>query len=206
MDPVSQDTVIGFLETADAYGGQSGAVRRIDTHGSIIFLCQDRAFKMKRAVGSTLKRGWACCEAEVQINEAEAPGLYQRAVPVTQQSDGRLAIGGNGNPVEWLVEMTRFDEATLFDRMAEYDIMTPGLVDAAAKVIAEYLDGAKIHCEPGTSETLAKCLDESARMLGAGEGTVFDAIAIRRAVDGARAEAERLSDFLDCRRQGGWVR
>ncbi|MBT4710506.1 MAG: AAA family ATPase [Alphaproteobacteria bacterium] len=212
MDPVGQDTVIEFLGTADAYGGQSGAVRRIDTHGSIVFLYQDRAFKMKRAVGfeymdfSTLKRRRACCEAEVQINEAGAPGLYQRAVPVTQQSDGGLAIGGNGTPVEWLVEMTRFDEATLFDRLAEDDTLTPELINAAAKVIAEYLDGAKIHREPGSSETLGDVVEESARMLAAGEGLVFDATAIRRAVDGARVEAERLSDFLDRRRQGGWVR
>ena len=87
-------------------------VERIDTHISIVWLAADRAFKLKRAVHydyvdfSTLERRRAACEAEVRLNRRTAPSLYLGVRAVTREADGSLALGGTGEPVEWLVEMT----------------------------------------------------------------------------------------------------
>ena len=37
-----QHEVIGFLSRADSYGCPGGTVERIETHGSLIFLCGER--------------------------------------------------------------------------------------------------------------------------------------------------------------------
>ena len=44
-----QGEVIAFLSRAEAYG-EAGPVERIDTHGAVVFLVGDRAYKLKRAV------------------------------------------------------------------------------------------------------------------------------------------------------------
>ena len=36
-------------------------------------------------------------------------------MPITREADGSLALDGAGEPVEWAVEMTRFDENKTLD-------------------------------------------------------------------------------------------
>ena len=45
-----QHEVIGFLSRADSYGCPGGTVERIETHGSLIFLCGERVYKLKREI------------------------------------------------------------------------------------------------------------------------------------------------------------
>ena len=44
-----QSEVIDFLGRAASYG-LTGTVERVETHGAIVFLAGDRAYKLKRAV------------------------------------------------------------------------------------------------------------------------------------------------------------
>ena len=56
--------------------------RRIDTHGAVVFLTGNRAYKLKRAVKfpymdfSTSERRRAMCEAELALNRQLAPEIY----------------------------------------------------------------------------------------------------------------------------------
>ena len=45
----NQDDVIHFLSAPSAYGSTL-PVERLETHGAIVFLCGDHAYKLKRAV------------------------------------------------------------------------------------------------------------------------------------------------------------
>lgn len=45
-----QDEVIAFLSRPSSYGTSNQPVERIETHGSVIFLHANRAYKLKRAV------------------------------------------------------------------------------------------------------------------------------------------------------------
>src|SRR5262245_45280518 len=109
----SQQPVIDFLSDPASHGG--APVKRIDTHAALVFLTGERALKIKRAVRfpfldfSTLKKRRAACEAEITVNRAFAPSIYRRVLPITSSPSGGLAVGGNGEPVEWAVEMRRFD-------------------------------------------------------------------------------------------------
>jgi hypothetical protein len=117
-------------------------VHRIDTHAASVFLEGDRALKIKRAVCfpyldySTLQKRKAACDEEIRINRPFAPQIYHRVVPITQGTDGSLEIGGNGSPVEFAIEMTRFDERQTIDHLAEAGPLDADLVDAIADAIA----------------------------------------------------------------------
>ena len=119
----SQDAVFALLGDPATYGG--AAVRRCETHAAVVFLAGDRALKVKRAVRypfldySTLARREAACRAELEINRNFAPQLYRRVVPITREDDGSLMLDGPGIPVEWAVEMARFDENNTLDHLAE---------------------------------------------------------------------------------------
>src|ERR1700691_5396504 len=112
----SQDEVLAFLGRSATYGDLGKAVRRIDTHSASVFLAGDRVLKIKRAVRfpfldySTLSKRKAACEAELAVNAPYAPQIYRGVAAIARQADGGFAIGGSGEPIEWAVEMRRFDE------------------------------------------------------------------------------------------------
>ncbi|HEY0853060.1 MAG TPA: AAA family ATPase [Bradyrhizobium sp.] len=135
--PSGQDEVLAFL----AEGAGSGVpTKRIDTHISIVFLATDRVLKIKRAVklpfldNSTLEQRRRCCEEELAVNARNAPAIYRRVVPVTREANG-LALGGKGPPIEWAVEMARFDESRTLDHLAAARAIPPGVADALAEAI-----------------------------------------------------------------------
>jgi aminoglycoside phosphotransferase family enzyme/predicted kinase len=133
-----QENVFAFLTDPATHP----LVRRIDTHAASVFLEGARALKIKRAVRfpfldySTLEKRKAACDEEIKINRQFAPQIYRRVVPITQNNDGSLDIDGAGTPVEFAVEMTRFDERQTIDHLAEAGPPDPDLVDAIADAIA----------------------------------------------------------------------
>ena len=140
-----QSAVIAFLESRLA------PVRRIDTHGAVVFLSGDRAYKLKRAVKfpymdfSTAGRRAAMCAAEIEINRRLAPEVYLGVAPVRRAADGRLALGDvdetAADAVDWLVVMRRFDEDGLLDRMAARGALTPDLMASLGARVARFHDG-----------------------------------------------------------------
>src|SRR5690606_162739 len=135
-----QTAVIDLLANPSTHGGEP--VDRVDTHASIVFLVGGRAYKLKRAVRydyldfSTAERRRDLCQAEVRLNRRTAPTLYRGVVAVTRAGDGSLTLGGNGTPVDWVVEMDRFPQEALFDRLASDEALGLDLMDPLARAIA----------------------------------------------------------------------
>jgi uncharacterized protein len=133
-----QESVFAFLTDPATHPH----VHRIDTHAASVFLDGDRALKFKRAVQfpfldySTLAKRKAACDEEIRINRPFAPQIYRRVVPITQGDDGSLDIDGIGTPIEYAIEMTRFDERQTLDHLAEAGPPDADLVDAIADAIA----------------------------------------------------------------------
>jgi uncharacterized protein len=63
-------------------------------------------------------------------------------VAITRTDDGGLEIGGSGVPVEWAVEMARFDEEQALDRVAGRQQVGPSLAFAVADTILQSHDKA----------------------------------------------------------------
>src|SRR6516165_3740894 len=109
----AQNAVFDLLGDPTTYGFAAAhcEVRRHQTHAAVVFLAGDRALKVKRAVRypfldfSSIEKRKAACEAELEVNRKFAPQLYRRVVPITRESNGKLALDGAGEPVEWAVEM-----------------------------------------------------------------------------------------------------
>ena len=137
-----QRAAIEFLAAPATHGGVP--VDRIETHASIVFLAGERAWKLKRAVRydyldfSTAERRKAMCEAEIRVNRRTAPSLYRGVVAVVRNSDGSLALGGPGVPIDWVVEMNRFDQDGLFDRLAERQALSVELMHPLASAVAQF--------------------------------------------------------------------
>jgi uncharacterized protein len=138
-----QEEVFAFLADPLTYGfrrGGSETVRRIDTHAASVFLAGNRALKVKRAVRfsfldySTLEKRKAACEAELAVNASYAPEIYRGILAITREADGALAIQGNGTPVEWAVDMRRFDETRTLDNLAA--AIDESLAEALGRAVA----------------------------------------------------------------------
>src|SRR3546814_8324555 len=55
MTAVEQDEVIAFLSRPGTYGASGGEVERIDTHGAVVFLVGERAYKRSEEHTSELQ-------------------------------------------------------------------------------------------------------------------------------------------------------
>ncbi len=139
-----QEAVLAFLGDP----ARHPHVHRIDTHAASVFLEGDRALKIKRAVWfpfldySTLEKRKAACEDELRINKPFAPEIYRRVVGIMRAENGSLSIGGPGTPVEYAVEMTRFDENCTFDHLAAQGEVSSVLAERTAEAIAASHDVA----------------------------------------------------------------
>lgn len=100
-------------------------VERIDTHGATLFLAGDRAWKMKRAVRfpymdfSTIERRRHALSQELTLNRRTAPDLYLALHAITRGPEGQLALDGEGEAIDWVLEMRRFPAGCLLSELAE---------------------------------------------------------------------------------------
>ena len=205
-----QTPVIDFLAAASTHGGVSA--ERIETHASIVFLAGARAYKLKRAVRfdyldfSTAERRRAMCAAEVRLNQRTAPTLYRGVAAVTRQSDGSYALGGDGQPVDWLVEMNRFPQEALFDRLAATGGLGIELMPSLAGSIAEFHRSAEPRPDHGGKAGMSWVIDGNAAGFAEFGRSGLDPSAAGRVTDDASRELERRAQVLDRRRERGFVR
>jgi aminoglycoside phosphotransferase family enzyme len=207
----AQHDVVAFLSTPAAYGAGCTRVDRIETAISLVFLAGDRAYKLKREIRlpfvdySTLARRAACCAREVALNRRTAPDLYRGVTPVTCAPDGTLALDGAGTPVEWLVEMHRFDQEALLDAVARRGALDPPLAAAIGREAARlHLAAAPRHDHGGVAGVRWVIDDNRAAL--ARMTDLFDAGACARLHRDWCAALDRLAPLLEARRDGGWVR
>jgi aminoglycoside phosphotransferase family enzyme/predicted kinase len=205
-----QSDVIEFLGSPSAHG--TATVDRIDTHSAIVFLAGERAYKLKRAVRfdyldfSTRERRRAMCDAEVRLNRRTAPDIYRGVVPITRTPGGTLVLGGSDDPVEWVVEMSRFSQEALFDRLAAANRLAIELMPPLAAAVAELHRIAEPRTDHGGRPGMAWVIDGNAAGFAEYGQDVLDALACRRLTEASRAELDTRGALLDERRASGFVR
>jgi len=185
-------------------------VTRIDTHAASVFLDGSRALKIKRAVRfpfldySTLEKRKVACEEEIRINRPLAPQIYHRVVAITEEPDGSLKVDGRGRPVEYAVDMSRFDESRTLDHLAKAGPLDANLASAAADAvvashaIAPRADGkAWVASIPGL-------VDGNSNGLRKGNHLVAEEI--EQVDQASRAMLLRLRPLLEERGRQGFVR
>jgi hypothetical protein len=205
-----QSSIVAFLSSPATHDGV--AVERIDTHTSIVFLAGKCAWKLKRAVRydyldySTADQRRAMCEAEVQINRRVAPALYRGVTAVTRQADGSLTIGGAGTPVDWLVEMARFDQNGLLNRLAEAGVLPLQLMGPLALAVAKLHRMAHCRVAHGGWEAMRRVIDGNAAGFAGEAVGILDPVRCAKLNDRVRLVLDRGDVLLDQRRDDGLVR
>jgi len=106
-----------FAELSTWFASRSE--KTIETSCAQVFLAGARAWKIKRPVdygyldySTTEKRRWAL-ERELRFNRLAAPDIYLAVRSVTREADGGLSVDGDGEVLEHVLEMRRFDETSV---------------------------------------------------------------------------------------------
>lgn len=203
-----QQAVKDFLEDPALYG-QTDTVERIDTHISCLFLIGTRVFKLKRAVQlayldfSTPEQRLAACETELQLNRRTAPELYLAVRRITAGAHGP-EFDGTGDLLDAVVEMRRFDQEALFDRMARRGALTRRHLDALAQQVAAFHAEAPVDTHADGAGNIASVLKINAA--GFRQSALFDAADMSRLDAAFEAALHTHADRLDARARAGNVR
>ena len=203
MDPALQAWLRGGA------GGPEPCERMIETSISWVFLYPDRVLKLKKPVdfgfldfASLEKRGWAA-ERELRFNRPNAPDIYRAVHPIVRRADGGFALGGQGEPVEWALEMARFDETAVLSETP--GIVTGDFAEALGRRVARMHAAAPAGSKGGGAAGLGYVVGSNAehwRTLASGLAG-FD---IERLAAATHAALRRCARQLDDRLARGFVR
>ncbi len=205
----SQQAVVDFLASPATHGGAE--VQRVDTHAASVFLAGPRALKIKRAVRfpfldfTSLAKRKAACEAEIEVNRAYAPAIYRGVVAITREADGALAIGGASEPVEWAVEMARFDNSQTLDHLAAAGRIDGTLADALGRVVARAHETAPVMKDAGFADALRMIAAQNEEDLVAAHD-LFAPPATSALVEATRLALNKTRALLIARERDGLVR
>jgi aminoglycoside phosphotransferase family enzyme/predicted kinase len=207
-EPDLQQQVLDFLD-GSSFGPAKGG-KRIDTHASVVFLGADRALKIKRAVHlpfldySSQEKRKRACEEELKVNAGNAPELYRRVVAITRNSDGDFEIDGAGAPVEWAVEMTRFDDNQSLERVAASKTIDPSLATAVADAILRSHANAPRADGESWLASISPIIKRNTAKFRSVRG--LDAVAVDQLDAASRDAATTLQPLLRLRAGQGFVR
>lgn len=142
-EPAKSAGFVEQLRQPACYPHPADAVQLLETHISWVLLAGDYAYKIKKPVSlgfvdfSTLELRRFYCEEELRLNRRTAPELYLGVVPVTG-TPASPVMGGAGPAFEYAVQMGRFPQDALLDRVAKAGTLTAAQVDAFARSVAAF--------------------------------------------------------------------
>jgi len=136
---------IAFLSDPASYPEGVRSVRAIETHMSWVFLTERNAYKLKKPQGlgfdlDTVEAREAHCRTEVRLNRRLADDVYLGVVALRARPAGSLAMGGEGEAVDWLVWMRRLPGERMLDAMIRAGTALPGDVRAFMEPLARFYE------------------------------------------------------------------
>ncbi len=203
------DALVEALDAGEPF--KTTEVARIDTHAARVFLVGELAYKLKRPVTfsfldfSTVEARRRALENELVLNRRTAPELYLRVLPITRAGDG-FTLEGDGEVVDWLLEMRRFPQERKLDRIAAAGPLEPALARELGAVVAAFHREAEPRLDKGGHDGMSAVVAGNRGDLDAAITGVFARDEVE-AVDRAAGRAlERYGFLLDERREAGLVR
>ena len=210
MTLTPQSETFAFLADPATHGG--AAVEVVHTHISAIFLANDRAYKLKRAVDlgfvdfSTLEKRRAACEKEVRVNALAAGALYLGVSPITRCTTGGLELGGAGEAVDYVVVMRRFDQDTLYDRRAARGELDRDEMLDLGRAVARFHAGAEIDRTRGGAAAIDATIDGNRASFLRYVPETFAAEEVEALTAKSKAALAEVAALLDARQKAGRVR
>ena len=198
-----QSEVFALLGDPATHGLTSDkAIKRIDTHGAVVFLAGGDVYKVKRAVRfpfmdfSTLEKRRLACESEIRVNRGNAPALYLGTIPIRRGPQGVRLAGESGEIVEWAVHLRRFDETATLDLLADRGELNSHVIAELADIVLAAHDRAPLR-DLGATRVFPQAPRRDARRSRASrryppcEGSRGPAAAFHRGFRNGRSLADR---------------
>jgi aminoglycoside phosphotransferase family enzyme/predicted kinase len=144
--PVSNQ-IVEFMSASSAYRDRPATVQVLETHISWVFLTDRYAYKLKKPVRfefvdfTTPELRHRACLEELRLNRRLAPGVYLSVIPVTRRSDGVFVLGGEGEEVDWVVQMRRLPAALALDNIIRRGQLLPEDVRAVTQHLVQFYSG-----------------------------------------------------------------
>jgi aminoglycoside phosphotransferase family enzyme/predicted kinase len=207
-----QRDVIAFLKDPSSYGPEVDRVEVVETHASLVFVGGERVFKLKRAVEypyldfSTAGLRRRACEAEFALNRRTAPTLYEEVRGIFRGAGGAVGFSPEGEAIDWVVVMRRFDQTLLFDALAETGGLDRHAIDQLADHIAGFHGAAERRLDHGGAAEMAELAEVQYRCLAAASQAGFDPDRVRGVFEKWQAQLTAVAELLDRRRAAGKVR
>lgn len=132
------------LESPAAYPDRPASVVAIETHFAWVFLAGDYAYKLKKPSGNplsdlrSLDARRQSCEEEVRLNRPLAQDIYLGVMPLAEDDDGRLHVGGTGKITDWLVRMRCLPGSLMLDRAIASGTASPAALSALGFWLAQF--------------------------------------------------------------------
>ncbi|MFA5493413.1 MAG: AAA family ATPase [Porticoccaceae bacterium] len=142
-DETPVNGLIESLHNPSLYNHPVTGFELIETHISWVILTGTFAYKIKKPVNygfldfSTLDSRRHFCFRELLLNKRLAEKLYVDVVTITGSATSPQ-LGGDGEPIEYALRMRQFDQGDLFDRRQAGGQLTPPLLAALARKIADF--------------------------------------------------------------------
>jgi aminoglycoside phosphotransferase family enzyme/predicted kinase len=136
--------VIRALLSPSAYPHPADRVELIQTHISFVLLAGEYAYKIKKPLDlgfldySTLEKRRHFCEEEVRLNRRMCSDTYLGTLPVTRDPVGGYRLGGDGEPVEWAVQMRRLPADRALPSLLARGEVGFEMIRAVAHRVAEF--------------------------------------------------------------------
>ena len=192
-DPEARE-IAAFLADPATYGAGITSVDMIETHIARVFLAGDEVYKIKKRVKlpfvdfSTLESRRSAVAREIEVNRIHAPGIYLGAVAIVRR-EGRLALGGDGDVLDWVVHMRRFPESAVLVNRALMGPLSDSLAKSLADMVAGYHKSSPIAEAHDGEAAIAPVVKQLADAFGADSesGTAASLFSIRLGPAFARA-------------------
>jgi len=209
--------LVEALRNPDCYPHAVGSVELVETHISSLLLVGEYVYKLKKPLNlgfldfSTLVRRRICCQEEIRLNSRLAPDYYLRALPIGGSISQPIvgdSLDLSAQPIEWAVQMRRFEGGRLLSDLIANGQVDKELVTNLAHLVADF-HGSLAGNPPlgiGSAEQVLAPVDENFRQLAPLLKDSAEKAALQQVQYWSDAAGTRLQGFFDCRRADGFVR
>lgn len=119
-------------------------VELIETHISYVFLTDEFVYKLKKPVHfefldfRDVEQRRAACLSELKLNQRLSPDVYLDVLPITSDGAGQIRVGGQREPIDWVVKMRRLPAQQSLDQLLERQELTVSHIDSLAALLADF--------------------------------------------------------------------
>jgi aminoglycoside phosphotransferase family enzyme len=135
--------MIDDLLNKSSYPEPTNEIKLIQTHISIVFICDTFVYKIKKPVNfgfldfSSLEKRKYFCNKEVELNSRFSKDVYLGVCPVT--FDGKNhSIDGMGETVDYAVKMRKISDKDLLKTRFKNKTLTKNDINRVSKAIADF--------------------------------------------------------------------